>query len=149
MWTFVPNLALCLSYTQLKLKTIYRKFQCVFYMPDVHHPCAGRPGPRTQSGIPQGQPRGSLSVRRVEEIKHEPAKGESRVYWRYRESAGTEHLGDSGKEGVLSLLGAEGFYWGSWSDVCVLLGILELVVRTKIRTQVSLLGVRGSWHWDI
>ena len=40
----------------------------------------------TQSGVPQDQPRGSLSVHRIE-IKCKPAGGESGVYRRCRENA--------------------------------------------------------------
>lgn len=46
---------------------------------------AGRPGPRTQRGVPQGQPKGSLAMPRTE-IKHNAAGSESRVYRRDRES---------------------------------------------------------------
>lgn len=48
--------------------------------------------------VPQDQPRVFLATCRIE-IKHKAADGESRVYWRWRDSPGTECVGDSERKG--------------------------------------------------
>lgn len=50
-----------------------------------------------------------------------------------------------GKEGVSPIFGVWGFYWRWWSCACVL-SVIQEVVKTKTRVQVSFLGARESWR---